>query len=299
MFSTFKQRLLLAIFILLILSIPTGAYLVSQNQTIKSTASEPKPKPKLASIAPRSTTSPQKALLSAAESNLPISPPSPQSSPTDSSLESSTVATSFGPTLSLKAILEGRPKDNQVTSLFVGIIEGDLTQNPKFLLNFTVDLPASGIYSNLSLAGLTVGSKYTALLKSSAQIATSSAFYMTPTVSNLNDSNGLNLLSGDLNDDNVINSADYSIVLKAFGSTATSENWNALADLNLDGLINVIDLSIISKNLGAVGASGSWTSPTPSVASSSASLNPPPSQGGNSSPALPAGRQGYWVWIPK
>ena len=275
MFSTFKQRLLLGLFILLILSIPVGAYLVSQNQTVKSTASEPKQKLPVSSIKPN--TSPAKKLLSASQILPSVSP-------------STTLATSFGPTLSLKANLEGRPEGNQVARLFVGIMEGVLTANPKFLLSFTLDLPATGIYSNLSLAGLNPGTKYTALLKGSAQIATSSAFIMSPTVTNLNDDQALPLASGDLNDDNVINSADYSIAQKAFGATPSSSNWNDNIDFNKDGVVNVIDLSIISKNLGSVGASGAWISPLPNIATKSAEINTPIGS--------PNQSQGYWIWIP-
>jgi hypothetical protein len=121
------------------------------------------------------------------------------------------------------------------------------------------------------------------------QIATSSAFIMSPTVTNLNDGQALPLASGDLNDDNAINSADYSIAQKAFGATPSSSNWNDNIDLNKDGVVNVIDLSIISKNLGAVGASGAWTSPLPNIATKSAEINTSigsPNQGG------------YWIWVP-
>lgn len=290
MFSTFKQRLLLGLFILLILSIPVGAYLASQNQTVKSTASEPKQKLPVSSIKP--TTSPAKELLSTSQKNLPSADPSAKPSP------SSSVTTSFGPTLSLKAKLEGRPEGNQITRLFAGIMEGGLTQNPKFLLSFTLDLPAEGIYGNLSLAGLTPGTRYTALLKGSSQIATSSAFIMSPTVTNLNDGQVLNMTSGDLNDDNTINSADYSIAQKAFGTISSSSNWNENADINKDGIINSLDLSIVNKNLGQVGASGAWTSPLPQTATPSAGLTNPPT-GSPREAGSPNEESGYWIWIPK
>lgn len=286
MFSTFKQRLMLGVYIFLILSIPVGAYLASQYQTIKSSAKETKPQLPTVKTTPlpagRSTTSPAQDLLSASQTNLPktVSTPSPQPS---------TVATSFGPTLSLKATLEARPKDNQATRLFVGIVEGQISVNPKFLLSFSVDLPASGQFSNLSLAGLNPGSTYTAIIKGSAQIATSSAFMMSPTVTNLNDGQPLNLLSGDLNDDNTVNSADYSIAQKALGATAKSSNWNGNADLNKDLVINAFDLAIITKNIGQIGASGAWTSPLPKTATPSGGLVPEAPQSSSS---------GYWIWIP-
>lgn len=289
MFATLKHRLMLGAYIFILLSIPVGTYLVSQNQTYKSSAKEQKTTKPPLQVPPKPSTSPAKQLLDssqkAAGQGVATAPsPSPDST-------SPEIATSFGPTLSLKATLEGRPKGNYSTKLFVGIAEENLTTNPKFLLTFMVDLPASGEYSNLSLAGLTPGTRYSALLKGSAQIATSSAFTMSPMVTNLNDGEPLNLLSGDLNDDNVINSADHSIAQKAFGSTSNSANWNENADFNSDGIINVFDLSIITKNMGQTGSSGAWTSPLPKVATPSAGLTQP-SVGG------PLDSPGHWIWIP-
>lgn len=299
MFSTFKLRVLLGIYIFIILSIPVGAYLATQQQTIKSSAKEQQPKKPITKATPSPTTSATQDLLSSSLKSLESdSKPQPTPSPTPSS---PTIATSFGPTLSLKATLEGRPTNNQATKLFVGIVEGVLSTNPKFLLSFTVDLPADGTYGNLSLAGLSAGTKYTALLKGTAQIATSSAFLMSPTVTNLNDGQAINMPTGDLNEDNVINSSDYNIALKTLGATAKSLTWNSLVDFNLDGLINLFDLAIITKNLGQVGASGAWTSPLPKVATPSAGLALPAGE----AKSLPVGSAadgstfGYWLWIPK
>lgn len=290
MFSTFKQRLLLGIYIFILLTIPVGAYLASQYQTIKSSAQEQKSTKPIVKVTPKPTTSPAQELLNSLNSisqGTTVSP-SPSASPT--------IATSYGPTLSFKATLEGSPKDNQATRMFVGIAEGSLTVNPKFLLSFTIDLPATGEYSNISLAGLNSGTQYTALLKGTSQIATSAVFTMSPSVSNLNNGQSLNLISGDLNDDNVINSADYSIAQKALGSTSKSSNWNANADLNKDGVINTFDLAIIAKNIGQTGASGAWTSPIPKSSSPSASLNAPST---GSPIGGPTDSNGYWIWVPK
>lgn len=296
MFSTLKLRLLLGLYVFLVLSIPVGSYLVSQQRTVvKSSASEEKSKPSIKpSVKPKTSPAAAKAtsseqLLNLLESQTPS--PSPSSSTSES--DSPTIATSFGPTLSLKVSLEGRAADNQTAKLFVGIIEGVLSTNPKFILNFTVDLPKDGIYTNLSLAGLTVGTKYTALLKGDAQIAASSEFTMSPNISNLNSGEVISLTTGDLNEDNTINSSDYSIVQKALGSTQQSSNWNALADFNKDGVINTFDLAIITKNLGKVGASGTWTSPLPQTATPSGSLSLPVGA------ALDGSTTGYWLWIAK
>lgn len=286
MFSTFKQRLLLGIYIFIILSIPVGAYLASESKTFKSSASEDT-NTQLIKNTPKPTTSPARELLSVSESNL-LSNPSPSPDSTSDETLSPTIADSFGPTLSLKVSLEGRPAENQSGKLFVGIMEGAISGSPKFLLSFTVDLPKDGAYGNLSLAGLTPGNQYTALLKGSAQIATSQSFSMSPTVTNLGSGEALNMKSGDLNEDNVINSADYTIALQASGSTPGSTNWNELADLNKDGIVNTFDLAIITNNIGQVGASGEWTSPIPKVATPSGGLT-----------SEEDSTFGYWLWIPK
>lgn len=286
MFSTFKQRLLLGIYIFVILSIPVGAYLASQTQNIKSKASEGNTK--VVRNTPKPTTSAAQELLDNSTNLIDLASPNPFPTSEETSEPSSpTIATSFGPTLSLKTTLEGRPANNQTTKLFVGIAAGTLNSNPKFLLSFTVDLGKDGTYNNLSLAGLTPGSQYTALLKGAAQIATSSAFIMSPTITSLNNGETLNLLSGDLNEDNTINAADYTIAQKALGATPSFSNWNENADLNKDGVINAFDLAIVQKNQGQTGASGTWTSPLPQSATPSASLDSSSAVGG------------YWIWIPK
>ena len=293
MFSTFKTRLLLGVYTFIILSIPIGAYLASEAKIFSSKASEDTPLS--LKTTPKPTLSPAKKLLEAAESKLLSESSSSAASQNQASEPASpTIANSFGPTLSLKATMEGRPASNQTTKLFVGIYQGaNISSNPKFILSFSIDLPADGAYTNLSLAGLSAGSTYTALLKGSAQIAASSIFVMSPTVSNLNDGQAVNMLTGDLNDDNVINSADYSIAQRANGSTSKSANWNENADFNKDGVINIFDLSIISKNLGQTGASGVWTSPIPKVSTPSASLSQP------AAGSLPDASFGYWIWIPR
>lgn len=287
MFSSLRSKLLLGVYVFIILSIPLGAYLVSQQQIFNTGAKQPKKDVSQAS--PSASLSPLKELQKGSENKVrsspaPIPPPSPTPGP------STTVATSFGPTLSLKVNFEGRPLDNQAGSLFVGLFEGGVVSDPKFILSFTVDLPETGEYEGLSLAGLTPGSTYTALLKGPAQIATSSAFIMSTTVSNLNSGTVTNLLTGDLNDDNVINSADYAIAKNALGSNPTSSSWNEIVDFNLDQIINTLDLSYILKNFGKTGDSGDWVSPIP-AGSASASLKN--GVGGIETPT------GYWLWVPR
>lgn len=292
MFTTLKQKVLVIIYVVVILSIPVGTYLISQSQTTKSKASEPRISPSpvtKATLRPTVAQSTPSSSLSELDSALKqlLSP-----APTPSS--SVSLPTAFGPTLSLKIAIEGRPANNQSGKVFVGIMEGDLVQNPRFLLNFLVDVPQSGQYDNLSIAGLNPGSKYTALLKGTTQIATSSAFIMSPITSKLNGGESLNLTSGDLNEDNIINTADYSLAQSMLGSTPGSQKWNENADFNKDSVFNIFDSSIVLKNLGKIGASGSWASPIPTATPSASLIEgelPVGSVGGSSS--------GYWMWVPK
>lgn len=282
MFSTIKLKLLLALYIFIIVSIPIGAYLASQTQSTKSSAQENK-KP-LPQTPPKVATS--SAKQSIIDSSLNRSNQTAASEPS-----TPTIATNFGPTLSLKATLEGRPNNNQSTKLFVGIIEGSVSFSPKYLLSFSIDLPSSGEYSGLSLAGLTQGQSYSALLKGQAQLALAVPFTMSPSETKLNLGNAVTLISGDLNDDNTINSADLGIIKNAMGSNPSSSNWNENADFNKDSVVNIIDYSILYKNFGKTGDSGIWVSQPPS-ATPSAQLTDTPAIGS------PQSQGGYWIWIP-
>lgn len=305
MFSTFKQKLLLGVYIFVILSIPIGSYLASSYQTLKSSASEPKSTSGRAlntdAPPPLSTQSAKLKLLEDALKNTTSSNTTTSNNTSGTSSESPTIASSFGATMSLLVQLEGRPLTNQSAKLFVGIIEGTVGSNPKFLLSFTVDLSTNGTYDNLSLAGLDIGKEYTAILKGPSQIATSSAFTVAPTVTKLNNGEPILLLTGDVNDDNIINTSDYAVLQSALGAISGSEKWNDNLDFNIDGVINLFDLAFITRNFGRTGISGSWYSPTPSPEASSSATPTATSSGGLTPPEkAPQGStgDGYWIWVP-
>lgn len=301
MFTTFKQRLVLGIFVVVILSIPIGAYVISEQQSKQSeetsTDSDRSISLRLPVTSVRPSSSPAGLDLSSLATDIEDSLNTTSPTSTDSGIP--VMANSFGPTLEFKITLEGRPLSNQSTKMFVGITEAVQTGSPKYLLSFNIDIPASGEFKNLSLAGLTAGQNYKAYLKSPAQLATSSAFLMADNVSYLNSSQALNLITGDLNEDNTINSADYSLAKAVFGTNENSATWNPNIDFNKDGVINSVDLRIISKNLGKTGDSGIWQS-TPQTGF--ASIRSPLSIGTPSSTIAPATSSatpdGYWMWVP-
>lgn len=256
------QKIVIVLYVILILSIPIGAYLISQHNKDKYLTQSPPKKVKLTEDQPvtkePTAQPPSKNVMGLSISKTEEIAATPEPS----------VTALFGPTLSFKVKLEGRPQDDQSTTIFVGIAEGEISKSPNFLLSFSINLPKSGEFSGLSLAGLQTGRSYSALLKSSAQIATSSAFLASPIKVSLNSGSSILLLSGDLNEDNLINSEDLSIIQKSLGSEVGSKNWNENADFNKDGVINILDLALLNKNIGKEGASGSWAavnSTSPSV----------------------------------
>lgn len=229
-------------YIFLLLSIPVGFYLASKSQNPNVAAKNKD----------RGLTNQNSGLNSSGIKDLK-NLSSPQKSPSSTSSPTPEGTATFGPIADFILQLEGRPANKQSAKVFVGIAEGEVTQNPKYLLTFSITLPDDGRYHDLSLAGLTAGNRYSAYLKGPSQIATASGFLMSSFTSHLNDSQPLLGLSGDLNDDNVIDNSDMAI----------AKSGNILADFNLDGLVNAIDFSFITKNLGKIGAGGQWSSQPP------------------------------------
>lgn len=287
MYLSRGEKITLALIVIMIVLIPSGSFLLAQrfnvaNSNKKNVISlddlaqitNPQEVPDTSPLTPDATTSPS---------------PTPTS---DSEL-------SFGPVLKFGLKIEGRPTADQSTKAFLGIASGEPTTNPKYLLSFNVDVPADGGFKGVSLAGLDNGSTYTAYLKAPSQIATSSAFVARPTSMDLGI---LNLITGDINEDNVIDTNDYNVAKSALRSTPTSQGWNPILDFNKDNIVNNIDLSFIVKNLNRIGASGPWYSrinnPTTGgpEASGSGSLYEPVS---GQEVILPNGQGGYWFFLPK
>lgn len=282
---SFKEKLAFVGFFLILVSIPISFVLIKNTQIFKSSANEPN---SLSTISQSVTSSalnptptpkeiPSTSPLTELNKLLQISPTPATSTPTPTP----EVNLAFGPILNIKIEPEGRPAGKYATKAFVGLANGSAQTSPTYILTFTIDFPDSGIFKGLSLAGLNPGSTYTAYIKGAAQIDTASTFTMGPTETNLNNNQAIILTTGDLNEDNTINSADYTIAKSLYGTTKNSPNWNERADFNLDGIINNLDIAYIIKNFGKTGASSTWQSTPPQATSSGT-----PAQGG------------YWLWIP-
>lgn len=298
---TKRDRIIIAGILILTLLIPTGTYVMSLRYKTQSSAQEynfP-----VTSSKPEATSS---SRLKEALDRLNNS--SGESAGTQTTTETGGDGLTdsqliLGPSLSFSVIIQGRPLDNQSTKAFLGIAIGNPTNRPNYLLSFMVNIPASGSFEGISLSGLDEGQTYTAYLKGQSQIATSSSFVVKATPANLA---ALNLLTGDVNEDNVIDNSDYNLVKAAIGATPNSSKWNGLYDFNLDNIINSWDLNMVLYNLGKIGASGAWYSYSPittastsaipktsSIGSISAEITP----GIQTSPS-PSSHPGYWMWVP-
>ena len=196
--------------------------------------------------------------------------------------------------LKIQVKMDERPANNQQTRLFIGISQGVAVQNPKYLLSFLVDLDQNGSYSGISLTGLEPNVIYTAYIKGVSQLATSKEFTYNPQVTDL----GLiPLISGDTNNDNIINSTDYNQVKENLGKTSDSVNFNSALDVNNDGVVNSLDLAIISQNMGKSGEIGVVIPDQINSSNPSASIPTPVDIG--SPEASSSAKSGYWLWIPK
>lgn len=299
---TIRDRIIIAAILILVILIPTGAYVLSLRFKTQSQAQEyngPVTSPK-----PSTSSKLEEALdrLSKVDEDDEGSGTSSNQTTTENGLdEDSDSQLILGPTLGFSVVIQGRPLDNQTTKAFLGIAAGQPTTRPTYLLSFMVNIPASGAFDGISLSGLDTGQTYTAYLKGSAQIATASSFVVKATPTNLAT---LNLITGDVNEDNVVDTADYNLVKGSLGATPSSSKWNALFDFNLDNIINSWDLNIVTANLTKIGASGPWYSYSP-IASASAQTSLLPTErnmGSASSEIMPgtqtSPRPGYWMWIP-
>lgn len=286
-----REKIILAVIFGLMILIPSGSFVLSQALT-----SSPAPSSDINSYTPISSPkavasdSPLSKLVKELQAT-PSATPNSLININPTATEGATLL--LGQTLGFRLIMEGRPFEKYAAKVFLGLASGEIINNPKYLLSFLINVPDSGIYTGLPLAGLDEGQTYTAYIKGPAQLATASAFIVKPTPIDLGI---LNLITGDVNEDNVIDSADYNLVKAALGQTPSSQTWNSNLDFNMDNRINTLDLTIVSKNLGKVGMSGPWYS-SQKAATKSATVSGSPSVSGGPDNGPQTGK-GYWMWMP-
>lgn len=287
---TTKHKIMIGVFAALTILIPTGSYVISQSINkpqetpvefgTQFPVTSPKEVPK---DAPQSKLEKDVKEATASENPITVNP---------TSADNATLY--LAPAIGFKIILQGRPESDQTSKVFLGIASGQPTTNPKYLLSFVLNVPASGIVKDFSLPGLDTGVSFTAYLKGPSQIATASAFVSRNAPIDLGTQS---MLTGDVNDDNIINTSDQELLKSVLGTSTSSPKWNPIYDFNLDQRINTLDLVILTKNMGRIGASGPWMSGIPQATKSatlSGSLNPDTGAPGLDLDA----EKGYWMWVP-
>jgi hypothetical protein len=152
-----------------------------------------------------------------------------------------TVTSSSTVTISGVVTLQGSVNEAQSITFTI-----QPTSNLSSMTTQTVTLSSSGAYT---LTGITPGTY---------NIAAKGDRWLQAVVLNVNATSAasgvdLTLIPGDLNGDNQISLADLLLLLKAYGSTPSSSNWNPVADLNCDGQVSLTDLLLLLKNYGKLG----------------------------------------------
>jgi hypothetical protein len=118
--------------------------------------------------------------------------------------------------------------------------------NGTTILERTVTVNANGAYTatGIPAGNFTVSAKGIPYLRRTPGTISGSG--------NIN-SASFSLLVGDVNNDNVINIADFNLLRRAFGSVTASPNYSRNADLNDDGIINIADFNRLRANFGLSG----------------------------------------------
>lgn len=302
---TTKHKIILGTLVFLVVFIPIISFIVSYRfrAQINSNASGGDTVTTLEDLAIKpivDNPTPQKTLLDELREDLNKGASDSADEEDESSTTGSGTTLNLGPTLTFTISIEGRPKGKMSESkLFVGLASGQASSNPQYLLSFTVEIESDGTpKEELPISGLTVGDTYTAYIKGQTTLTAASTFTVKPAESNIGT---INLLAGDLNDDNIVDQKDREILLAAFGSKEGSSKWNPSADLNMDGIINTYDLAYITKNMNKSGDSGPWYSKLAPSATSSATPSASPSSGtpsGGPRELIPEEQKGYWLWVP-
>jgi hypothetical protein len=288
-----RNKLIIAFFTFVLLLIPLSSYLMlqkAQYEHLISTGLLPNQSPVAVAAAP--VTSSHNVMQ---QPMAAIPTPTPGFIlPTEGAVLGEASEATPSSTLKMSAKMSDRAENNQSAKIFVGISEGEVQANPKYVLSFLAQSDSLGNFNGVSLNGLNIKSSYTAYIKGVSQLATTKQFLMN---SGVNDLGNLTLIDGDVNNDNAIDQKDLQLVKQNLGKTTSSASFDPNADVNNDGTINGLDLSIVTQNLGKTSSIPIKIPDQTNLASPSASLSIPPDQGGPES--TPPADGGYWLWIPK
>ena len=58
------------------------------------------------------------------------------------------------------------------------------------------------------------------------------------------------LLEGNVDNNNIIDITDFSIMVLSFNKPSTDPDYEVMADFNKDGIVNISDVSLLASNFG-------------------------------------------------
>lgn len=146
-----------------------------------------------------------------------------------------------GTSLTVAMAAQGRPLAPSPQSAVAAVVRVTRTSDLAVLVNSTFTTEASG---QVTVGALPAGA-YQVWAKGSNTLAATA----TITLSAAATINLGTLASGDVNNDNVVNIGDFSLLAASFGTTSGGP-----ADMNADGAVNISDFSLLAANFGAAGA---------------------------------------------
>jgi hypothetical protein len=134
-----KEKIILAVIFGLIILIPSGSFVLSQV-----IAPSPAPTEEIGSYTPVSSPkaasddSPLSKLVKELQAT-PSATPNSLINVTPTATEGATLL--LGQTLGFRLILEGRPFEKYAAKVFLGLSNGQITNNPQYLLSFLINVP--------------------------------------------------------------------------------------------------------------------------------------------------------------
>ncbi|MCS6775017.1 MAG: dockerin type I domain-containing protein [Chloroherpetonaceae bacterium] len=137
-------------------------------------------------------------------------------------------------------LLEGAQDQRQTVTLEFRPQDG----SPAFQRQVPLDAAGRFLVGNVPVRAYTVGIKGDRWLRRTVRVDATPA--PVPPVM-------VTLLAGDANNDNVVDVLDLDLLIQAFDTDASSNQWIPGADLNADGSVDVLDLDLLIRNFDQAG----------------------------------------------
>ncbi len=174
--------------------------------------------------------------------------PTPSSTPTQTFTSTPTRTPTAAPVLVGHVTWQGRPAQPNALQQVPVTLTLKLGTTEVNYATQTTD--ANGFFT-VSVGSLASGT-YSWRVKGAKWLANSGSVALTG-APNTNAEMGL-MRTGDTNNDNIVNTSDFSILKITFGKTIGDPGYDARADFNGDNAVNTTDFNLLKNNFGLEGA---------------------------------------------